>query len=239
MSLKRQTSSSAQLVEHVRNSLSRLRDAELAAGMAAYMKTDMPFYGVQKPLRVPILREIKKKFVPRDLAEYEDCVLALWQEPHREEKYMAINYADAFQHFKTKDAIPLYERLIREGAWWDIVDTVSADLVGEAYLAERKSIKPIINKWAKDKDMWIRRSTLLVHLHHKNETDEEQLFDLCLKLAPENEFFIRKAIGWALREYSKTSPKAVGKFLKSNRSRLSPLSYREGAKQLIARGGSF
>ena len=239
MSSKRDSSSSSQLVEHVRNSLSLLRDSELAAGMAAYMKTEMPFYGVQKPLRVPILREIKKNFAPRDLSEYEACVLALWAQPHREEKYMAINYADSFQQFKVKDAIPLYERLIREGAWWDLVDPVSADLVGEAYLVERKSMKPLINKWSKDKDMWIRRCSLLAHLHHKDVTDEDQLFSLCLNLSSENEFFIRKAIGWALREYSKTAPKAVGKFLKSNRSQLSPLSNREGAKHLISKGGSF
>ncbi len=237
--VRKSSSASSQLVEHVRNSLSHLRDPVRAVEMAAYMKTHMPFYGVPKPLRIPILREIKKAFVPRDIAEYEDCVLALWNQPHREEKYMALNYADSFQHFKVIDAIPLYERMVREGAWWDFVDPVAADLIGEAYLEDRKVIRPLINKWSNDKDLWIRRSTLLVHLHHKGETDHEQLFDLCSKLAHEKEFFIRKAIGWGLREYSKSNPSAVKKFLKANKSILSPLSYKEGAKHLNANGAAI
>jgi 3-methyladenine DNA glycosylase AlkD len=224
-----------ELTAHVSSALEELRDERKAVEMAAYMKTDMPFYGVQKPDRVPIIREIKKAFRPASSDEYHEGVLALWQRPYREEKYFAINYASCFPEFIVRDSFPLYERLIREGAWWDLVDGVSGELVGPAYRKD-KSIRSIINKWSKDKDKWIRRTSLICQLGHKDETDHEQLFELCLKMAPEKEFFIQKAIGWALREYSKTDPRAVKSFLKKNKDLLAPLSYREGAKQLIKSG---
>jgi len=232
MPRKQKSKLGMELAAQVASALERLRDPGKAAEMAAYMKTDMPFYGVQKPDRIPILREIKKSFKPADKNEYADAVLALWGQPHREEKYLAINYAACFPQFIVSDSMPLYERLIRDGAWWDFVDGVSGELVGEAYLTERKLIKPIIDNWSNDPDKWIRRSALICQLHHKAETDYEQLFAFCLKMASEKEFFIQKAIGWALREYSKTDPKAVRRFLSRSKIVLSPLSYREAARIL-------
>ncbi len=224
------------VAKHVAQSLEELRDPDKAAGMAAYMKTDMPFYGVQKPERIEILRDLKKNFKPATATDYADGVLSLWSQPHREEKYFAINYAHMFREFVVLDSMPIYERMIREGAWWDFVDPLSVDLVGGVYMRERKVLKPLMNRWSKDKDKWIRRSSLLCHLHHKHDTDYEQLFAQCLLLAAEKEFFIQKAIGWALREYSKSNPKAVKTFLRQNNAVLSALSYREGAKHLIRTG---
>lgn len=230
---QRKKSTSIELVAHVASELRKLADSKKAVEMAAYMKTEMPFYGVQKPWRIPILRQIKKEFSPGNIKEYKSNVLALWSQAHREEKYIAINYAAFYPEFIIRDSLPLYERMIREGAWWDFVDAISSDLVGEAYLKDAKTIRPIITKWSKDKDMWVRRATLISHLHHKDKTDADFLFGLCLRLAHEKEFFIQKGIGWALREYSKTNPKAVRKFLKDNKNILAPLSYREGAKHLL------
>lgn len=230
--MKSKTTNS-ELSDYVAKELRALADAKKAVEMAAYMKTKMPFYGVQKPDRVPILREIKKQFKPADQRAYTDSVLSLWTQPHREEKYFAINYAASFPQFITLDSLPLFEQLIREGAWWDFVDAISSDLVGEAYHKQRKQIKPIMNDWSKDDDMWMRRASLLCHLRHKSDTDEQQLFAFCLRLGHEKEFFIQKGMGWALREYSKTSPAAVKKFLKENKDRLSALTYREGMKHLL------
>ncbi len=224
------------LLAFVCGELKKAADHKKAIEMAAYMKTDMPFYGVQKPDRMPILREMKRSFKPASSKEYTEAVLALWNDSHRETKYCAINFAESFPDFVCADSIPLYERLIREGAWWDFVDAISANLVGEAYLKERRKMKALINKWSKDKDMWIRRASLLCHLHHKKDTDQEQLFSVCLKLAPEREFFIQKGMGWALREYSKSDPKAVKDFLKANKEVLSPLTYREAAKHILRQG---
>ncbi len=224
------------IVEFVQSELKRLADAEKAPVMAAYMKTDMPFYGVQKPDREPILKAIKKNFRPQSRQEYEKTILKLWKLPHREEKYLALGYACEFVSLATVDTMDLYERLVREGAWWDFVDVLAAHLVGRLHMTCRAEVAPMMDEWISDPDFWIRRSAILSQLRHKKETDSKRLFSYCLAQADETEFFIRKGIGWALREYSYANPDAVKKFLLKNRKRLSNLSFREGAKQLVKSG---
>ena len=224
------------LVKFVQENLRAAADPEKAAPMAAYLKTEMSFYGVQKGGRVTIYREMKARFAPEDRTGYEKDVLALWALPHREEKYTAIEYAFQSKEYITPESPPLYERLIREGAWWDLVDGVAISLVGCLLLEYREAIRPVMEKWIDDPDFWIRRTALIAHNRHKEKTDEKQLFDHCLRRAHEKEFFVRKAIGWALREYSYTAPEAVRDFLVGNRESLSRLSFREGAKHLVRSG---
>lgn len=219
-----------ELTEFVSSQLNSLRDQKKAIEMAAYMKTTMPFYGVQKPDRVPIIQEIKREYKPDTFEEYRDALRSLWMLRYREEKYIALNFAESFPKYITEDAVPVYEEIIRQGQWWDFVDPVSTNLIGRVYLNEREDLYELIEQWSEDADMWIRRCSLLVHNKHKDKTDGEQLFRFCKKMAHESDFFIRKAIGWALREYSKTNPKAVRAFIKKNSGRLSPLSIREGSK---------
>ena len=205
---------------------------ERARGAAAYMKTQDPFFGVgAQPLR-SVIRDLVKVHAPRDQAEYQAQILALWFIPEREGKYAAIEWARHFKACITLEALPLYERLVREGQWWDTVDAIAAHLVGRVLLDHRKKVKPLLEKWSRDDNLWIRRTALLAHLKHKEATDQKQLLEHCLSLAPEKDFFIRKAIGWALREYSKTAPEVVRAFLDTNRGALSGLSYREGTKRL-------
>lgn len=220
------------IVSYVQEEFQKLADPVNAVPMAAYMKTEMPFYGIPKPLRVPIYRTLKKEYAPASQEEYEDSVLALWQLPHREEKYAAIEYAMFFDKFITHKSVALYERLVREGQWWDFVDPVAIWLVGIALKKDRTRLEPKMNKWIRDPDMWIRRTAILSQNRHKSETNEAMLFEHCLDRAHEKEFFIRKAIGWALREYSYAAPQSVRKFLDKNKDKLSPLSLKEGAKQL-------
>ncbi|MGH9548793.1 MAG: DNA alkylation repair protein, partial [Terriglobales bacterium] len=148
----------------------------------------------------------------------------------------ALEYASQFCAHINPDSLALYERLIREGAWWDFVDHIAISLVGNVLLDHRADAKEIINKWTDDHDMWIRRTSLICHNHHKLKTDRKQLFAACKKLAPEKEFFIRKAIGWALREYSYHEPQAVIAFVQRHESALSPLSMREATRQLVRSG---
>jgi 3-methyladenine DNA glycosylase AlkD len=220
------------VVALVQREFEKLADPVNAVPMAAYMKTDMPFYGIPKPLRVPIYRTLKKEYAPETQKEYESCVLALWNLPHREEKYAAIEYAMFFDKFITYKSLPLYERMVREGQWWDFVDPIAIALVGIALKKDRAKVEPKMRKWIGDPDMWIRRTAILSQNRHKAETNEQMLFEHCLDRAHEKEFFIRKAIGWALREYSYAAPKAVRKFIEKNKNTLSPLSVKEGAKQL-------
>jgi 3-methyladenine DNA glycosylase AlkD len=200
--------------------------------MAAYMKTDMPFYGVQKAGRSEIARALVSRFDISTQRQYERVVTRLWRLPHREEKYMAVQVAQHYHDFIAPPSLPLYEKLIREGAWWDFVDTIAIRLVGEVLLTCRRTTRALMDEWISDADLWIRRTALISQIGHKERTDHRRLFRYCRQRAAEREFFIRKGIGWALREYSYTAPERVLRFLQENADRLSGLSFREGAKAL-------
>lgn len=196
------------------------------------MKTSMPFYGVPKPLRTPIAREFQLRFPPRDATEYRVNVAGLWELDHREEKYLALGYAQEFKDFITIDQIDLYQRLISEGAWWDLVDEVAGHLVGRVVRADRERMRSVLEGWIDHSDMWLRRAAILSQLGHKDKTDWPMLSGFCLRRAHEKEFFIRKAIGWALREYARVEPERVREFAETNQNLLSGLSYREATKHL-------
>lgn len=227
---------STRVVSLVKKRLKELACPSKAKEMARYMKTEMPFYGVQKPNRIPILKEIKKNYAPSTLAEYEDTVWAMWKLKHREEKYLSINYATEFISLAEMSSIPLFEKIIRDGSWWDFIDPIASQIIGHLLLEDRSKVTRILDKWICDDDFWIRRTALLSHLKHKDNTDQKTLFKYVSLTMHEKEFFIRKAIGWALREYSYTEPAAVKKFLLDNKQELSPLSFKEGAKRLVKTG---
>jgi len=220
------------LIEVVRSELIAAADPAKAGPMAAYMKTDMPFYGVQKAGRTPIMRRLKREFSPQDRDEYEEAVHALWQLPHREEKYLAIGYARSFDKYIDTASMPLYERIITEGAWWDFVDEVASHLVGRVLLKERARTEPRIRSWISEDDMWLCRTSIICQLKHKTDTDTVLLDDACTANLADTEFFIRKAIGWSLREYAKTDPDWVRGYVDRHRADLSGLSYREATKHL-------
>jgi len=220
------------LLQFVATGFAAAGDSHRAARMAAYMKTDMPFYGIQKAGRTAVWREVKRRFPVEDNRAYRRMVVALWEQPHREEKYLAITVARHHRRFITMENMPLYERLIVEGAWWDLVDDVAINCVGTVLRTERAAARPMLEAWVDDEIMWLRRTSLIAHLKHKDETDQQMLFDHCLRRAHEKEFFIRKAIGWALRSYARTAPDAVASFLLEHRSEWSGLTFREAAKHL-------
>ena len=212
--------------------LHELADPGRAAQMQAYMKTDMAFFGVGAKDRKATARQLTKRFAPTTPHEYRSQVGELWAQPWREAKYLAMDVAVAHKDFITPDQLDLYEQMIREGGWWDFVDVIASHLVGRLSLQHPDEMRPILEAWIDDEDMWIRRSAILAHLGHKERTDEQRLFDFCLRRAHETEFFIRKAIGWALRQYARVEPDAVRLFVETNASRLSGLTKREATKHL-------
>lgn len=216
----------------VRSELARVAEPEKAAGMQAYMKTDMPFYGVQKAGRTVVLRRLRKEFTPKTHDEYLDLCTALWELPHREEKYLAQGVASSFRRFIVPESLELYRRFIVEGAWWDFVDETATHLIRELVLAYPSPTWPIVDRWNEDEDIWLRRTSILCQIGAKERTDSRRLFAYCLACAHETEFFIRKAIGWALREYAKTDPMAVARFVETHRDVLAGLSYREATKHI-------
>lgn len=204
--------------------------------MAAYMKTDMPHYGVQKPDREPVARAMVRQFPASSRASLRRAVLALWGQPHREEKYLAIQFAVRHPDLITASSLPLYKQLIREGAWWDFVDDIAIRLVGRALLDDRAKVRPVLEKWLEGRDLWLRRSVIISQIKHKEATSWRHLSADCVARMHEKEFFVAKAIGWALREYSYTEPDRVQAFLLEHREQMQPLSFREGAKALVRRG---
>jgi len=220
------------MVGFVQAELSRLADPAKAVPMAAYMKTGMQFYGVPKPGRVPIGRRLKASFPPVDAIDYRRKVLALWGLPHREEKYLAIDYAWAFPRHVVFSQVDLFEGMIIEGAWWDFVDRLASPIVGKIVLEDRPLMRPVLERWFDGPKMWLRRTAILCQNRHKEQTDQEMLFDFCLRRSGEKEFFIRKAVGWALREYAQVRPDEVRRFLAEHGDKLSGLSRREAARHL-------
>ena len=212
--------------------LTGLADPHKAAGMQAYMKTDMPFFGVQAPARSPVVEHLVAHFRPADRAGYEDLVSRLWALPHREEKYLAIAVAEGHEEFIQPGALQLYRRMIVEGAWWDLVDAIAIGLVGALVLAYPLETWPEVDTWIDHDDMWLRRSALICQVGAKVSTDVDRLLDFCSRTAHEEEFFIRKAIGWALREFARTDPDTVARFAVEHRDELSGLSFREATKHI-------
>ncbi|HEU4917927.1 MAG TPA: DNA alkylation repair protein [Acidimicrobiia bacterium] len=219
-------------VQFAQEALAAVADPEKAAGMRAYMKTDMPFYGVQKTERTPILRDLVRMFPPSDQADYEGTVLALWALPHREEKYLALGVARHFTTFVTPVSLPLYRRLIVEGAWWDLVDEVATHLICDLVVGYPSAVWPIIDTWIDSEEMWLRRSAIICQVGAKERTDTHRLFRFCAQRAFEQDFFIRKAIGWALRQHARTDPESVARFVIRHEGELSALSYREATKHI-------
>jgi 3-methyladenine DNA glycosylase AlkD len=220
------------LTSMVSGLLAEAADPGKAAPMAAYMKTDMPFYGAQKKARVPVARAVRNAFPPASHAEYVAAVEALWALPHREEKYIALSYARSFDDFVEIDSLPMYRRLIVDGSWWDFVDEIASKLVGRVLEKERSAVTPIIRSWIPDEELWLRRTSIICQLGHKSDTDTDLLGDACVGNLGDEDFFIRKAIGWALREYAKTDSDWVRRFVARRRGELSALSYREATKHL-------
>lgn len=227
-----------ELIHLVRNQMEALANSQKAQVMQKYLKTEMPMYGIPRPTRLGIettarayIASKNKNATTLSMELYLAIVKALWESPMREEKYLAIDLAIHYKDCITKDALPLYEAMLREDyMWWDLVDPIATHLVGKV------ASKIVLKRWIQDDNIWIRRSAILAQLKWKSRTDEALLFQLCRTCMHEKEFFIRKAIGWALREYSKTAPDAVKTFLEKEKPHLSGLSYREGAKILIKQG---
>ncbi|MFM7202624.1 MAG: DNA alkylation repair protein [Myxococcota bacterium] len=215
--------------------LQSLANPQKAPEMQAYMKTQMPFYGVPAPERARLLAQLKSAEPIRSPEVYESVVRQLWALPHREEKYMAIAVARSAPNFIKTEALPLYEHMIRSGAWWDFVDELAQHLVGTALAAEPERVYPVLDAWILHDDLWLRRTALLAQNRLRIHTDETRLFRYVLTCAHEKEFFIRKGIGWALREYAYVHPERVESFVHAHQQQLSGLSVREALKNIEKR----
>lgn len=204
-----------------------------AVGMSAYMKHQFAFLGIPAPERRKIIRTIEITAAQQS-NQNELLVLAqaLWQQPEREFHYCAIELLVRAQKKLSLTALPVIEHLLCTQSWWDSVDPLATQLVSA--LAQREpDIITQLDRWQDAPNLWLRRTAILYQLSWKTKTDTERLFQACLVNAHEQDFFIRKAIGWALRQYARTDAVAVINFVAC--TPLSALSKREALKHCACR----
>jgi 3-methyladenine DNA glycosylase AlkD len=224
------------LVQALRDGLARLADPARAPAMQAYMKSAMPYWGVQTPDQRCLVRAVFAAHPLPSFEQWHDTILTLWrQATHREERYAAIALAGdhRYHSYQTLDALPLYEELIVTGAWWDLVDGLASHQIGGLLRRYPDPMRQTMLAWSRDRDLWMRRTAILCQLHFKAATDEALLYACIAPNLADRDFFIRKAIGWSLREYAKTNPDSVRRFVQDHETTLSPLSRREATKHLM------
>lgn len=208
-------------------------DPGRAPGMQAYMKSEMPFLGIARPALLAALRPVWAAHPVPDRPTWEGCVRALYDEAeYREERYAALALLERGRRWRDPALLPLLEHLIVSGAWWDLVDQVVGRTLAPLRRACPAETDPVLRSWSRGDDLWLRRASVLSQLGGRGDVDRDLLTELVLAAAPSREFFLRKAIGWALRDLAHHDPDWVRRFLDEHGDELSPLSVREAAKHL-------
>jgi len=200
---------------------------ETAAGAKAYMRNQFEFYGLYTKDRRMITKAHIKTSLP-GYDELESIVKECWALPQREYQYFAIELAAAMKKQWKPGIIGLFEFIITHKSWWDTVDHAESHLTGPYFRMFPGKIRSITGKWNRSGNTWLQRASIMFKKSFKKDTDTRLFSAYLLAHAGSKEFFIRKAIGWALREYSKTDPEWVKRFVGQNK--LSPLSAREALK---------
>jgi 3-methyladenine DNA glycosylase AlkD len=223
------------LAQAIRRGLAQAADPVRAPQMQAYMKSAMPYRGVSSPVVRRLCREALTAHPLATSRDWRRVVLELWRHAaFREERYSAILLTQSrpCQSFLTFESVPMFEEMIVSGAWWDYVDPIAGHCLGAILRADPARMKPLMRRWSKDSNMWKRRASILCQLGFKKETDLALLYDCVEPNLSHRDFFIRKAIGWSLRQYAWTNPREVRRYVKANRDRMSPLSVREAMKNI-------
>ncbi|MEO8106763.1 MAG: DNA alkylation repair protein [Actinomycetes bacterium] len=230
------------LVERIRRELADAANSERATQQRAYMKSSTPFRGVT----LPEVRRLTKAALRDEPIGSQDALIAavttLWDDAgYREERYAALTVLQLPKHRRWHDPtlLPLYEHLIVTGRWWDVVDDVSTHALRELLIEHPAVVAPVVRTWAHHDDLWRRRAALVCQVGAKRATDPALLSQIITSaLTPPDsvsgDFFVRKGIGWALRDYARIDPVWVLAFVEEHRSTLSPLSISEATKHLDA-----
>ena len=227
------------LVRAVHAALAAVADPTKAEPMRAYMKSVMPMLGVPRPERTAALRPLLAEHLLPDAGRWRAAVLALWRgATYREERYAALSVARhrpyrGFLLGEPGESLRMLDEMVVTGAWWDLVDETATRLVGPLLLSAPELVTPAIRTWATDADRWRRRTAVICQIGAKDRTDTALLAAAIEASAADRDFFVRKGIGWALRQHARTDPQWVRDFVAGHE--LSPLSRREALKHL---GGS-
>lgn len=203
------------------------------------MKSTMPYLGIMSTPLASLCRTHLTAYPLGTFARWREATLALWRAAeYREERYVAIALTrhrlyDAHQHV---EALPMYREMIVTGAWWDYVDVIASHQIGGLLRRHPKEMAKTLRAWSRDDDMWLRRSAIIAQLHFGRDLDLKLLYDCIEPSIDRREFFLRKAIGWALRQHARSDAREVLRYVKLHRTRLSGLSKREALKAALRSG---
>ncbi len=223
------------MIPALHKALWSVREPERAGAQQRYMKSAMPFMGVRVPVMRKASRDVFNRYPPADQGEWQDTILEIWYDAtYREERYAAVELTvhRPFLRWLNMESLPLLDELIIDGAWWDYVDRIAPAGLGHILSTDPKPMGAAMRRWARDENIWRRRGAILCQLGSKERTDLPMLFDCIEACMGHPEFFVRKAMGWALRDYARTNPGEVLRYVAANESRLSDLTRKEALKHL-------
>jgi 3-methyladenine DNA glycosylase AlkD len=220
------------LVAAVRRRLAAAADPGRAPAMQAYMKSAMPFLGVALPRVREVVTAAAGEHPPASVERLAATAAALWRgATHREHRYAAAALTGLRMADGSPALLPLYEEMVVTGAWWDHVDAVAPRL-GRLLAAYPDTVRPLLLGWSTAPDRWLRRASIIAQLGARERTDTDLLARVVDANAADRDVFVRKAIGWALRDLGRTDPDWVRRFVAARADALSPLSRREALKHL-------
>lgn len=208
--------------------LQNLANADDARAMKAYMRSRFEFLGVKTPARRKAAKAFFKKHGGADI-DWR-FVRQAWEHPFREMQYAALDYLETRKNLLRPGDLPQLKKLAQTKSWWDTIDFL--DRLAGGIIAGFPETRPVILQWSRDEDIWLRRLAIDHQLLRKDQTDQHLLEQILVNNLNQTEFFINKAIGWALRDYSKTNPEWVKNFIRQHHGKMAPLSIREASKYL-------
>ena len=213
----------------IRDAFEQKADQENAVSMAKYMRNLFPFYGIPTPERKAVYKDFIKEEKRKKVIDWE-FLDQCYEDEHREFQYLAYDYLIAMSRLLTYDDIPQIEKYIRKKQWWDTIDFLSK-VIGEIGARDNR-VDNLMIEWSKDDDFWVRRVAIIHQLCRKEKTNMELLETILENNFGSNEFFVNKAIGWALRDYSKTNPIWVKDFINKRKEKMDSISIKEASKYI-------
>lgn len=205
------------------------KNEEQARQMSKYMLNKFEYIGIKTPERRKIFKNFFKEYKNEEKIDWE-FVNKCWENKYREFQYVGADYLKNMKDKLTIDDIPKFKRLILEKSWWDTIDNL--DMTIGALALKDSNVNKILLEWSLDENIWLRRIAIDHQLLRKEKTNTELLEKILKNNLGQAEFFINKAIGWALRDYSKTNPEWVKTFIEENKEKMAKLSIKEASKYL-------
>ncbi|OGU59425.1 MAG: hypothetical protein A2X64_00735 [Ignavibacteria bacterium GWF2_33_9] len=207
---------------------SQNRNPETAVWAKKYMRDQYEFFGISSPERKVLMKVFFAENLLPDYNELQEIIEDLWNASERELQYFAMTLPEKYKRRWGMEFVELIEFMVTNKSWWDTVDFIASHLAGSYFKKFPNMIEPKTTEWMQSGNIWLQRVCIIFQLKYKKQINENLLYSFCEEMKDSKEFFIQKAIGWALREYSKTNPESVLAFV--NETDLKPLSQREATR---------